>query len=58
LGEWFSSEKPINFMSESTTWEDIKRIYPEKDFSNIDLIQVEIKILKEQNLEKNKEEDY
>lgn len=44
--EWFSSETPINIMNEALTLEDIKKKYPEKDFTNIELVTIDIKIIK------------
>ncbi len=43
--EWVSSETPINIMNKNITWEDLKKMYPNKDFSNIDLVTIEIKII-------------
>jgi hypothetical protein len=43
--EWFSGDIPITLMSKSTDWDDIKNLYPNKDFSNIDLVTVEINII-------------
>jgi hypothetical protein len=32
-------------MNKNITWEDLKRMYPNKDFHNIDLVTIEIKII-------------
>jgi hypothetical protein len=43
--DWATSSTPINLMNKNITWEDLKRMYPNKDFHNIDLVTIEIKII-------------
>lgn len=43
---WVTCSSPIHMMSEEVTWEDIKKVFPDKDFDfKISLVTIEINIL-------------
>jgi len=43
---WVTSSSPIHTMSEDITWEHIKRVFPDEDFSfYVELVTIELNIL-------------
>lgn len=41
----FSGDTPLTIMPESITWDKIIKTHPEKDFSNVSLVTIEINII-------------
>lgn len=43
---WVTSGRPIHMMDENVTWEDVKRLFPDEDFSFfVELVTIEVNIL-------------